>query len=195
MNKESVYKVLLLGDTNVGKTCFLFKYTDNTFHENHIATIGLDYRVKKIKLKNGKEISLQIWDTAGQDRFRAITKNYYKGAHGIVLIYDITNNQTFENVSKWVNQIHEEVSLNVAIFLAGNKIDLEEKREISYEIGEKLAKELGCTFIEASAKTGVNIDEIFNELAESLDAIYGKNIEKQTQNLRHDGKETKKKCC
>ena len=195
MIKESVYKVLLLGDTNVGKTCFLFKYTDNTFHENHIATIGLDYRVKKIKLKNGKEISLQIWDTAGQDRFRAITKNYYKGAHGIVLIYDITNNQTFENVSKWVNQIHEEVSLNVVIFLAGNKIDIEEKREISYEIGEKLAKELGCTFIEASAKTGVNIDEIFNELAESLDAIYGKNIEKQTQNLRHDGKETKKKCC
>ena len=195
MIKESVYKVLLLGDTNVGKTCFLFKYTDNTFHENHIATIGLDYRVKKIKLKNGKEISLQIWDTAGQDRFRAITKNYYKGAHGIVLIYDITNNQTFENVSKWVNQIHEEVSLNVVIFLAGNKIDLEEKREISYEIGEKLAKELGCTFFEASAKTGVNIDEIFNELAESLDVIYGKNIEKQTQNLRHDGKETKKKCC
>ena len=195
MIKESVYKVLLLGDTNVGKTCFLFKYTDNIFHENHIATIGLDYRVKKIKLKNGKEISLQIWDTAGQDRFRAITKNYYKGAHGIVLIYDITNNQTFENVSKWVNQIHEEVSLNVVIFLAGNKIDLEEKREISYEIGEKLAKELGCTFFEASAKTGVNIDEIFNELAESLDAIYGKNIVKQTENLRHDGKETKKKCC
>ena len=195
MNEESVYKVLLLGDTDVGKTCFLFKYTDNTFHENHIATIGLDYRVKKIILKNGKEISLQIWDTAGQDRFRAITKNYYKGAHGIVLIYDITNNQTFENVSKWVNQIHEEVSLNVVIFLAGNKIDLEEKREISYEIGEKLAKELGCTFFEASAKTGVNIDEIFNELAESLYVIYGKNIVKQTQNLRHDGKETKKKCC
>ena len=195
MIEESVYKVLLLGDTDVGKTCFLFKYTDNTFHENHIATIGLDYRVKKIKLKNGKEISLQIWDTAGQDRFRAITKNYYKGAHGIVLIYDITNNQTFENVSKWVNQIHEEVSLNVVIFLAGNKLDLEKKREISYEIGEKLAKELGCTFFEASAKTGVNIDEIFNELAESLYVIYGKNIVKQTQNLRHDGKETQKKCC
>ena len=195
MIEESVYKVLLLGDTDVGKTCFLIKYTDNIFHENHIATIGLDYRVKKIILKNGKEISLQIWDTAGQDRFRAITKNYYKGAHGIVLIYDITNNQTFENVSKWVNQIHEEVSLNVVIFLAGNKIDLEKKREISYEIGEKLAKELGCTFFEASAKTGVNIDEIFNELAESLDTIYGKNIVKQTENLRHDGKETKKKCC
>ena len=154
MIKESVYKVLLLGDTNVGKTCFLFKYTDNIFHENHIATIGLDYRVKKIKLKNGKEISLQIWDTAGQDRFRAITKNYYKGAHGIVLIYDITNNQTFENVSKWVNQIHEEVSLNVVIFLAGNKIDLEEKREISYEIGEKLAKELGCTFLKHQLRLG-----------------------------------------
>ena len=113
MIEESVYKVLLLGDTDVGKTCFLFKYTDNTFHETHISTIGLDYRVKKVILKNGKEISLQIWDTAGQDRFRAITKNYYKGAHGIVLIYDITNNQTFENVSKWVNQIHEEVSLTL----------------------------------------------------------------------------------
>ena len=95
MSDECVYKVLLLGDTTVGKTCFLMKYTDKTFQDIHMATIGLDYRLKTMKLKNGKNIKLQIWDTAGQDRFRAITKNYYKGSHGIILIYDVTNLQTF----------------------------------------------------------------------------------------------------
>ena len=90
-NDECIYKTLILGDTTVGKTCFLLKYTDKTFQEAHLATIGLDYRLKTMKLKNGKEIKLQIWDTAGQDRFRAITRNYYKGSHGILLLYDVTN--------------------------------------------------------------------------------------------------------
>ena len=121
--KEFLYKILLLGDSSVGKTCFLMRYTDNTFQEIHMSTIGLDYKLKNVQLDEGKIVKIQIWDTAGQDRFRSITKNYYKGAHGIILLYDVTNRKTFDNVRDWVEQIREEVSDKVSIILVGNKID------------------------------------------------------------------------
>ena len=190
---EYVYKVLLLGDTTVGKTCFLMKYTDKTFQDIHMATIGLDYRLKSMKLKSGKNIKLQIWDTAGQDRFRAITKNYYKGSHGIILIYDVTNVQTFENVKQWVSQIREEASANVIIYIAGNKIDMEEERKVNKEEGEKLAEELGFPFVEASAKNGININETFEDLVERIDKIYGNSPQKVTRNNLYKAKD--KKCC
>ena len=114
--EECVYKILLLGDSSVGKSCFLVRYCDETFQNTHLVTIGLDYRLKSMKLKSGKNIKLQIWDTAGQDRFRAITKNYFKGSHGIILIYDVTNRQTFENIKSWILQIREEASKNVIIY-------------------------------------------------------------------------------
>ena len=174
MSEESVYKVLLLGDSAVGKTCFLLKYTDKTFQEIHMSTIGLDYRLKTIKLKSGKNIKLQIWDTAGQDRFRAITKNYYKGANGIILIYDVTSLQTYENIKTWVNQIKEEAPQNVVIFIAGNKIDMEEERKVTTEEGKRLAEEFGYPFYETSAKDDININEIFDDLVEKVDSIYSK---------------------
>ena len=127
MSEDIVYKVLLLGDSSVGKTCFLLRYCDKTFQDAHLSTIGLDYRLKSMTLKNKKNIKLQIWDTAGQDRFRAITKNYYKGANGIILIYDVTNMQTYENVKNWISQIKEEANPNVIIYLAENKIDMDEE--------------------------------------------------------------------
>ena len=190
---EYVYKVLLLGDTTVGKTCFLMKYTDKTFQDIHMATIGLDYRLKTMKLKSGKNIKLQIWDTAGQDRFRAITKNYYKGSHGIILIYDVTNVQTFENVKQWVSQIREEASPNVVIYIAGNKIDMEEDRKVNKEEGEKLAEELGFPFVETSAKSGININETFEDLVERIDKVYGNSTQKVTRNNLYQAKD--KKCC
>ena len=190
---EYVYKDLLLGDTTVGKTCFLMKYTDKTFQDIHMATIGLDYRLKSMKLKSGKNIKLQIWDTAGQDRFRAITKNYYKGSHGIILIYDVTNVQTFENVKQWVSQIREEASANVIIYIAGNKIDMEEERKVNKEEGEKLAEELGFPFVETSAKSGININETFEDLVERIDKIYGNSPQKVTRNNLYKAKD--KKCC
>ena len=174
MTEESVYKVLLLGDTTVGKTCFLMKYTDKTFQEVHMSTIGLDYRLKTMTLKSGKVIKLQIWDTAGQDRFRAITKNYYKGAHGIILIYDITSLQTYENVKTWINQIREEAPANVIIYIAGNKIDMEEERKVKTEEGKKLADEFGLPFYETSAKNDININETFENLVEEIDKTYSK---------------------
>ena len=190
---ENVYKLLLLGDSTVGKTCFLIKYTDQSFQDIHMATIGLDYRVKTMKLKNNKEVKIQIWDTAGQDRFRSITKNYYKGSHGIILIYDITNRRTFENVQKWISQIREETSQNVVIYLIGNKIDMKEERKVSTEEGKKLADELGLPFMETSAKEGINVNEVFDDIVERVDKVFGNIPTAPKKNKVYKPKDNK--CC
>ena len=169
------------------------KYTDKTFQDIHMATIGLDYRLKTMKLKSGKDIKLQIWDTAGQDRFRAITKNYYKGSHGIILIYDVTNLQTFENVKNWVNQIREEASTKVVIYIAANKIDMETERKVTKQEGESLAQELGFPFMETSAKSGININETFEDLVERIDKEYGNTPQKPNKNKLYKAKS--RKCC
>ena len=191
-NMDCIYKVLLLGDSTVGKTCVLLKYTDKIFQETHMMTIGLDYRLKVMQLQSGKEVKLQIWDTAGQDRFRSITKNYYKGSHGIILIYDVTSLKTFENVKSWVSQIHEEISDKVVIYLVANKIDMDDLRKVTKEEGKKLAEELDVPFVETSAKTGENIDYIFSDISERIDKVFG-NIQKVAHNKTY--KAPGKKCC
>ena len=189
---DCVYKVLLLGDSTVGKTCVLLKYTDKIFQETHMMTIGLDYRLKVMQLQSGKEVKLQIWDTAGQDRFRSITKNYYKGSHGIILIYDVTSLKTFENVKSWVSQIHEEISDKVVIYLVANKIDMDDLRKVTKEEGKKLAEELDVPFVETSAKTGENIDYIFSDISERIDKVF-ENIQRVAHNKTY--KAPGKKCC
>ena len=198
MSEDIIYKVLLLGDSSVGKTCFLLRYCDKSFQEAHLSTIGLDYRLKSMKLKNGKNIKLQIWDTAGQDRFRAITKNYYKGANGILLIYDVTNIQTFENVKNWISQIREEANPNVVIYLVGNKIDLEKETKVIPTIdGQNMADEYKLLFKEASAKEGINVNEIFQELVEKIDEVFSKSEVPLTdqKNKLYDGNSKKRACC
>ena len=198
MTDELVYKVLLLGDSSVGKTCFLLRYCDKSFQEAHLSTIGLDYRLKTMTLENDKTIKLQIWDTAGQDRFRAITKNYYKGANGIILIYDVTNKQSYENVKNWLTQIKEEANPNVIIYLTGNKIDVEENlRVITTEDGQKIAEEYQLLFKEASAKNGINVNEIFQELVEKIDETFSKlEMPKGVQkNKLSNGGRGRKGCC
>ena len=191
---ESVYKVLLLGDSTVGKTCFLMRYTDNTFQEIHMSTIGLDYRLKTMTLNSGKQVKVQIWDTAGQDRFRAITKNYYKGAHGIILIYDVTNQITFDNVTNWITQIKEEASDKVTIFLVGNKIDDEKNRKVETEEGKKLAEEFKLKFYETSAKIGTNVETTFKDLVQIIDEVSAQNNNLKGGKLtKTTGK--KKPCC
>ena len=144
-------------------------------------------------LKNNKTIKLKIWDTAGRDRFRAITKNYYKGASGIILIYDVTNSQTFENMKNWITQIKEEASKNVVIYLASNKIDVaDDLKVITPEEGQKMAAEYQMPFFETSAKEGININEIFEDIFEKVDEVFSKlEVPKTGQNKLYDDKEKK----
>ena len=172
--KEFLYKILLLGDTQVGKSSFLMRYIDNTFQESYLSTVGLDFKVKNVQLDDGNTYRVQIWDTAGQDRFHAITRNYFKNAHGIILIYDVTLIESFHNVKNWIKQIKEEVTDKVSIILAGNKIDMEEKRKVSKEEGEKMAADYGLKFYECSAKTVENFSKIDEKEATKLKNKKGK---------------------
>ena len=172
-DQKHVFKVLLLGDSTVGKTCFLMRFTENTFQEIHMSTIGLDYRFKKMTLENQEVATVQIWDTAGQDRFRAITKNYYKGAHGILLIYDVTNQKSFDNVKNWVGQIRENASEKAIIYIVGNKVDDTAHRVVSKEQGEETAKEFNLKFYEASAKEDINIAPTFQALVNDIYKVSG----------------------
>jgi small GTP-binding protein len=192
-NKELLYKILLLGDSSVGKTCFLMRYTDNTYQEIHMSTIGIDNKFKDVELEDGKKVKIQIWDTAGQDRFRSITRNYYKGANGIVLIFDVTNKKSYENVKNWVKQIKEEVSSRVTIILVANKIDDVNHRIVTKEEGEKIANECGLMFFECSAKTGENIEHAFNELVKKTVENYSK-VGQGGEKLKKK-KNSKKGCC
>ena len=191
--KERSFKIVLLGDNSVGKTCFIKRYIDNTFLDVHLSTIGLDYKHHYVTLKNGKKVKTQIWDTAGQERFRTVSTSYFKGAHGIMLIYDVTDKNTFANITKWISQIREEVSNKVCIILVANKIDIEE-REVSEEDGINLAKEFNLKLFEASAKDNINVAEAYQELMED---IYQKfeYATKHGKELKKSNKNNKTKCC
>ena len=191
---EFVFKILLLGDSEVGKSCFLMRYSDNVFVENYITTIGLDYKLKNVKLDSGKTIKVQLWDTAGQDKYRTIAKNYFKGSHGILLLYDVTKQSSFQNIRDWIQDIREEVSQKAIIFLIGNKIDLVDKRKISKEKGIELAEEYKLPFFEASAKSGENVDEVFKALYKKISEVYG-DLEKEMGTKLNKRKKNKRKCC
>ena len=191
---EFVFKILLLGDSEVGKSCFLMRYSDNVFVENYITTIGLDYKLKNVKLDSGKTIKVQLWDTAGQDKYRTIAKNYFKGSHGILLLYDITKQSSFNNIREWIQDIREEVSQKAIIFLIGNKIDLADQRKISKEKGIELAEEYKLPFFEASAKSGENVDEVFKALYKKISEVYG-DLEREMGSKLNKRKKNQRKCC
>ncbi|KAG5323743.1 RAB10 protein, partial [Acromyrmex heyeri] len=171
---DLLFKLLLIGDSGVGKTCILFRFSDDAFSTTFISTIGIDFKIKTVELR-GKKIKLQIWDTAGQERFHTITTSYYRGAMGIMLVYDITNEKTFENIVKWLRNIDEHANEDVEKMILGNKSDMEEKRVVSTEKGEAIAREHGIRFMETSAKANINIDRAFSELAEAiLDKTHGR---------------------
>ena len=166
MNKKDtpdyIFKLLCLGETGVGKTCVILRYSDNKFTKHQMSTVGIDFKIKVIEYKT-KQIKLIIWDTAGQERFRNITNQYYNGADGIILIYDVTNRNSFNNVTYWINQITSKSDrTKIGLILVGNKTDDEKSRVITKEEGEILGKNNEIDFMETSAFTNYNIDECFD---------------------------------
>jgi small GTP-binding protein len=191
-------KILTLGETTVGKTSLLNKFTENTFSKTQFATIGIDFKLKKINI-NGKTIELKIWDTAGQERYRNLTKQYYKGADGILLIFDLTKKETFLKINDWIDQLNSHFNQDeISIILIGNKKDLSD-REISYEEGNERGKELNILYFETSAKTGENVNEAFNSLTNEILKKKGIFLERnnslQINQKKFLQKTSKKSCC
>lgn len=164
---DYLFKLLLIGDSGVGKTSVLFRFSDDAFNSTFISTIGIDFKIRTIELGD-KKIKLQIWDTAGQERFRTITTAYYRGAMGILLVYDITNEKSFENIKTWIKNIEQHASADVEKMILGNKCDMEDKRKITKEQGEQLAKEYNVKFMETSAMNRTNVEKAFTEIASDI---------------------------
>lgn len=200
LSEEVTLKILLLGDMTVGKTTLLLKYIDNYTPDLYISTLGIDYKTKNITY-NDAQICLQIWDTAGQERYQVITKSFVKGTDGIIYMYDITNKQSFTNIKQWLEDT-QEYSFGAKKIIVGNKIDMEEKREVSEEMKERLCKEMDVDLVEVSAKKGTDVNEAFDKLIKSIlgnmtkeEIIkkFGRTMSESSLNTNTTKK--KKKCC
>ena len=186
-------KIMVLGESMVGKTSLITRYTNDKFGGRYLCTVGIDFQKKKIE-KNGKRVLLQIWDTAGQERFRNVTKNYFQASQGFVLAYDINNKESFEKVQYWVEEIKANAEEKIKCILIGTKCDLD-KREVSEEEGQNLGQKYGYKFLETSAKENININETFETLvSEIMDNFKENGRQSLTLSTNKLGKK-KKKCC
>ena len=203
---DLMIKVILIGDSGVGKTNIMSKFLKNQFMENSKATVGVEFGSKLFIHENHK-IKAQIWDTAGQEKYKAITGAYYKGSKGALVIYDITRKETFANIEKWVNDLKTAGDPKITIIIIGNKSDLADKRQITKEEGEEKAKSFGCAFLETSAFNGENIDKAFDimvkEIYEKFSSDTGGDEQIESDTKVEDIKlergkadiNNKKKCC
>ena len=221
---DYLLKLIIIGDSGVGKTCLLLRFSEENFQNSHITTIGkknlnyakekninhdlyigIDFKIRTINL-DGKNVKVQIWDTAGQERFRTITQTYYRGAQGVILAYDSTSTESFENVTNWIRQVDTHASPNVKKILLGNKCDLTDQKVISSEQGAEIAKANNMQFFETSAKSGIGITEAFESISREI--IKGMESNKKVSNDQRDPKnrvdsvtiksdkpKDKKKCC
>ena len=190
-------KLMVLGDSSVGKSSILSKYCKNEFMSKYITTIGIDFQIKYLNINN-KRIKLQIWDTAGQERYRVVTKNYFNTSNGFVIIYDITSRESFNNINNWMEQIENIVGDRVKCIIFGNKNDLVSERKVQKEEGEELAKRYNCSFFETSAKEGNNIEEGFKSITlEIIEKLKNSKVKKDngTTILKSKKNKQKKNCC
>jgi len=164
---DYLFKLLLIGDSGVGKSCLLLRFADDTYTESYISTIGVDFKIRTIQLE-GKTIKLQIWDTAGQERFRTITSSYYRGAHGIIVVYDVTDQDSFNNVKQWLGEIERYASEAVNKLLVGNKSDLTSQKVVDFDVAKEFADAMEIPFLETSAKSAQNVEQAFLTMAAEI---------------------------
>jgi len=164
---DYLFKLVLIGDSGVGKSCLLLRFADDAFTESYISTIGVDFRFRTVKMDN-KTVKLQIWDTAGQERFRTITSAYYRGADGIIMVYDTTSSDSFDHVNDWLKEVNRYASEGTCKLLVGNKCDRTADRAVTTEQAKEFADDLGVAFLETSAKTAKNVEEAFLTMAGEL---------------------------
>ena len=197
---DYLFKYLIIGNSGVGKSCLLIRFTDDKYEDGYVTTIGVDFKIKTLIIE-GKSVKLQIWDTAGQERFRNIVSTYYKGGHGIMMVYDITDLESFRYLDSWLKEIEKNASKNVYKILVGNKSDLE-NRKITFEKGKEFANLHGMKFFETSAKENRNVEEAFKEMTKDIINSLKKVNEKTNSNSnfvigKKKGKDLNKKggCC
>ncbi|XP_023654185.1 ras-related protein Rab-35-like [Paramormyrops kingsleyae] len=154
-----LFKLLIIGDSNVGKSSLLLRFADNSFSGSYITTIGVDFKIRTVDI-NGEKVKIQIWDTAGQERFRTITSTYYRNTHGVIIVYDVTNQESFVNVKRWLNEISQNCD-NVCTILVGNKNDNPSKKEVHFQEAQHFGDSVGVRIFETSAKENVNVEEMF----------------------------------
>ena len=200
MKPDYTIKYIIVGNAYVGKSNIIYRFVENKFSENYKATINLDFSYKNMKI-NDKIFRIQLWDTAGQEEFQSISRGYYKSGACALVVYDITDRETFNNVSSWVEECKNNGPSTITLVLVGNKIDLEDKRQVTYEEGEDFANRNNMQFYETSALNGTNIDKLFNDTVESINRKIEENyykdkdcgIEFNTQNKINLNKEPPKK--
>ena len=181
MSYAYLFKYIFIGDTGVGKSCLLLQFTDQRFRQQHDLTIGVEFGSRTVKISD-KNLKLQIWDTAGQESFKSITRSYYRGAAGALLVYDITRKETFNHLTRWLEEVRQNGNPDIMVMLIGNKADLDSRRQVSTEEGERFAKENGLIFLETSAKTAFNVEQAFLQTSQM---IYD-NIDRGVYDLSND---------
>ena len=164
---DYLFKFLVIGNSGTGKSCLLIRFTDDTFSDSYVTTIGVDFKIKTLDVEE-KSCKLQIWDTAGQERFRNIISSYYRGAQGIMLVYDITDKESFLNLNSWLIEIEKNAAKNVYKILVGNKCDLESSRKVTTQQGKEFADQYGMQFYETSAKNATNVNEAFITMTKEI---------------------------
>lgn len=196
---DHLFKLLIIGDSGVGKSSLLLRFADNTFSGSYITTIGVDFKIRTVEIE-GERVKLQIWDTAGQERFRTITSTYYRGTHGVIVVYDVTSGDSFANVKRWLHEIEQNCDV-VNRILVGNKNDAPDRKVVLTEDAQRFADQMGIRLFETSAKDNINVEEMFMAITKLVLKTKKELKERQaiqnidTVNLRKGPKQNKRKCC